>query len=184
MMSQFESGVPCLNSSRVNLFWCRGDVVKWNWCNKASCVCFLCLGVPKAIRKDDFDALLGNSTWKATGDREGGELWMKSFSVVVVQTEQFPRTFWFVAGQVPAGCNNGYLHIKQMSPLNNRMYTFSFGLWGVCPDYMTWCFLCQGNQLRLRGEGDKGPKKGPNGDLYIQVKVEHRGSIEIYTWEK
>ena len=32
-----------------------------------------------------------------------------------------------------------------------------------------------GNQLRLRGEGDKGPKKGPAGDLYIGVKVEWLG---------
>eukprot|EP00434_Breviolum_minutum_P003777 symbB.v1.2.003326.t1/scaffold171.1/size348550/3 len=43
-----------------------------------------------------------------------------------------------------------------------------------------------GNQLRLRGEGDKGPKKGPNGDLYIGVKVEpsrdfQREDFDIYT---
>jgi len=43
-----------------------------------------------------------------------------------------------------------------------------------------------GNQLRLRGEGDKGSKKGPSGDLYIGVKVENsndfqREDFDIYT---
>mmetsp|Transcript_53505 Transcript_53505/g.100305 ORF Transcript_53505/g.100305 Transcript_53505/m.100305 type:complete len:467 (+) Transcript_53505:28-1428(+) len=43
-----------------------------------------------------------------------------------------------------------------------------------------------GNQLRLRGEGDKGSKKGPAGDLYIGVKVEpspdfQREDFDIYT---
>lgn len=43
-----------------------------------------------------------------------------------------------------------------------------------------------GNQLRLRGEGDKGQKNGPAGDLYVQVKVRpspdfQRENFDIYT---
>jgi len=43
-----------------------------------------------------------------------------------------------------------------------------------------------GNQLRVRGEGDKGQKGGPAGDLYIAVKVRDspeftRDGFDIYT---
>ncbi|CAK0836043.1 unnamed protein product [Prorocentrum cordatum] len=43
-----------------------------------------------------------------------------------------------------------------------------------------------GNQLRVRGEGDKGQKSGPPGDLYISVKVRdssdfQREAFDIYT---
>jgi len=43
-----------------------------------------------------------------------------------------------------------------------------------------------GNQLRVRGEGDKGQKGGPPGDLYISVKVRdstdfQREGFDIYT---
>mmetsp|Transcript_49756 Transcript_49756/g.93279 ORF Transcript_49756/g.93279 Transcript_49756/m.93279 type:complete len:261 (-) Transcript_49756:37-819(-) len=42
-----------------------------------------------------------------------------------------------------------------------------------------------GNQLRMRGEGDKGAKGGPPGDLYIAVRVEEsqdfvREAFDIY----
>lgn len=44
----------------------------------------------------------------------------------------------------------------------------------------------QGNQLRVRGEGDKGQKSGPAGDLYIAVSVNsstdfEREGFDIYT---
>jgi len=44
----------------------------------------------------------------------------------------------------------------------------------------------EGNQLRVRGEGDKGTKGAPPGDLYIAVKVQasrefQREGFDIYT---
>lgn len=44
----------------------------------------------------------------------------------------------------------------------------------------------EGNQLRLRGEGDKGLRKGPPGDLYVQVRVQpsrdfQRQGFDIHT---
>merc|ERR1711920_1075880 len=46
-----------------------------------------------------------------------------------------------------------------------------------------------GNKLRVRGEGDAGPKGGPSGDLYIYLKVKEddtfrRDGPEIYSDEK
>merc|ERR1712151_158058 len=43
-----------------------------------------------------------------------------------------------------------------------------------------------GNKLRVRGEGDSGPKRGPSGDLYIFLKVKEdstfrREGPEIYS---
>lgn len=44
----------------------------------------------------------------------------------------------------------------------------------------------EGNQLRVRGEGDKGSRGGPAGDMYIVIKVEKspdftRDQFDIYT---
>jgi molecular chaperone DnaJ len=46
--------------------------------------------------------------------------------------------------------------------------------------------VLEGNRLRVRGEGDAGPKGGPNGDLYVFLSVTadprfRRDGMEIYS---